>query len=86
MSYGIRSTLSWYKNRVYYLPESYDYTNKEEAMKKALEFGDRIPIGILYKEEKETYIDKFDFVKNGPPLVDVELNPLDAERLMNEFR
>ncbi|NLX61205.1 MAG: 2-oxoacid:ferredoxin oxidoreductase subunit beta [Tissierellia bacterium] len=80
------NTFSWYKNRVYHLPESYDYTNKEEAMKKALEFGDRIPIGILYKVEKETYLDRFDFIKEGPPLVDVELNPLDAERLMEEFR
>ncbi|HHV45945.1 MAG TPA: 2-oxoacid:ferredoxin oxidoreductase subunit beta [Tissierellia bacterium] len=80
------NTFSWYKNRVYYLPESYDYTNKEEAMKKALEFDDRIPIGILYKVEKETYLDKFDFIKEGPALVDLELNPLDAEKLMDEFR
>lgn len=80
------NTFSWYKNRVYHLPETYDYTNKEEAMKKALEFDDRIPIGILYKEEKETYLDKFDFIKEGPPLVDVELDPLDAEKLMDEFR
>lgn len=80
------NTFAWYKNRVYHLPEDYDYTNKEEAMKKALEFDDKIPIGILYKEEKESYEDRFDFIKNGPPLVDRQLNPMDAERLMEEFR
>lgn len=80
------NTFGWYKQRVYQLPEDYDYTNYEEAYKKALEFGDKIPIGILYKVEKPTYEDKFEFVKNGPPLVDVELNPLDAEKLMEEFR
>ncbi|HZJ83300.1 MAG TPA: 2-oxoacid:ferredoxin oxidoreductase subunit beta [Clostridia bacterium] len=79
------NTFAWYKKRVYHLPDDYDYTNYEEAYKKALEFGDRIPIGILYKVEKPTYEDKFDFVKDGPPLVDVELNPLDAEKLMRDF-
>ncbi len=80
------NTFSWYKNRVYHLPDDYDYTDKKAAMEKALEFEDRIPVGILYKEEKEDYIDKFEFIKNGPPLVDIELNPMDAERLMDEFR
>ena len=50
-----------------------------------MEFGDKIPIGIIYKVEKESYEDKFDFIKNGAPLVDRKLNPLDAEKLMKEF-
>lgn len=79
------NTFAWYKNRVYHLPEDYDYTDKEQAFKKAMEFGDRIPIGIIYKVEKETYEDQFDFIKNGPPLVDLELNPKDAEKLMENF-
>lgn len=79
------NTFAWYKNRVYRLPEDYDYTDKEQAFKKAMEFGDRIPIGIIYKVEKETYEDQFDFIKNGPPLVDLELNPKDAEKLMENF-
>src|SRR5699024_4788908 len=79
------NTFAWYKKRVYHLPEDYDYTNKEEAFKKAMEFDDKIPIGILYKVEKDTYEDKFDFVKEGPPMVDRKLDPLDAEKLMEEF-
>lgn len=80
------NTFSWYRNRVYHLPDDYDYTDKEEAMKKAMEYGDKIPIGIIYKEEKEIYEDKFDFIKNSPPLVDRELNPMNAEKLMEEFK
>lgn len=79
------NTFAWYKKRVYHLSEDYDYTNKEEAFKKAMEFGDRIPTGIIYKVDKETYDDKFDFIKNGKPLVDRELNPMDAEKLLEEF-
>ncbi len=80
------NTFQWYKNKVYHLPDDYDYTNKKLAMEKALEFDDRIPIGILYKVEKEDYGDKFEVIKNGPALVDRELNPLDAEKLMDEFK
>lgn len=79
------NTFAWYKERVYHLPEDYDYTKQEEAFEKAREFGDRIPIGVIYKVEKESYQDTFDFIKDGAPLVDRELNPLDGEKLMKEF-
>lgn len=79
------NTFAWYKERVYHLPENYDYTDREKAFEKSMEFGDKIPIGIIYKVEKESYEDKFDFIKNGAPLVDRKLNPLDAEKLMKEF-
>ncbi|MCF6466005.1 2-oxoacid:ferredoxin oxidoreductase subunit beta [Clostridium sp. Cult2] len=79
------NTFAWYKEKTYHLPEDYDYTDKEAAFKKAMEFGDKIPIGILYKVEKETYEDKFPFIKEGPPLVDRELDPMEAEKLLKEF-
>lgn len=79
------NTFSWYKDRVYKLDEDYDTTNYDEAYKKAREFGDEIPIGVLYKVEKPTYGDSFEFIKNGEPLVDRNLNPLDAKKLMNDF-
>ncbi len=79
------NTFSWYNERVYHLPEDYDYTDRDEAFKKAMEFGDKIPIGILYKVEKETYENRFQFIKDGPPLVDRELDPMDGEKLIEEF-
>lgn len=66
------NTFRWYRERVYKLPEEYDYTDKKIAYEKAFEFGDRIPIGILYRVEKEIYEDKFDFIKDGEPLVEQE--------------
>ncbi len=79
------NTFRWYKDRVYHLPEDYDYTDYKMANEKALEFGDSIPIGILYKVEKEIYEDKFEFVRDGPPLVDRKLDPMDAQKLIEEF-
>jgi 2-oxoglutarate ferredoxin oxidoreductase subunit beta len=79
------NTFTWYKDRVYNLPDDYDNTNYEEAYKKTKEFGDKIPIGVLYKVEKPTYDDAFKFIRDGKPLVDVILNPLDAKKLMDDF-
>jgi 2-oxoglutarate/2-oxoacid ferredoxin oxidoreductase subunit beta len=79
------NTFGWYKDRVYKLDENYDNTDYEAAYKKAREFGDEIPIGVLYKVEKPTYGDSFQFIKEGKPLVDRELSPLDAKELMNDF-
>ncbi len=79
------NTYQWYKDRVYKLEDDYDYTDFNAAYNKALEFGDKIPTGILYKVERETYEDRFEFIKNGQPLVDVELNPKDAQKLMKDF-
>ncbi len=79
------NTNNWYKDRVYKLPDDYDNTDYKAAYEKAREFGDTIPIGVLYKVEKPTYDDSFEFLKNGEPLVDRKLNPMDAEKLMKDF-
>ncbi|MDY0235384.1 MAG: 2-oxoacid:ferredoxin oxidoreductase subunit beta [Gudongella sp.] len=79
------NTFTWYKDRVYKLDDDYDNTDYDSAYKKAKEFGDKIPIGVLYKVEKPTYGDLFKFIKDGEPLVDRKLNPLDAKKLMDDF-
>ncbi|KAA5805780.1 2-oxoacid:ferredoxin oxidoreductase subunit beta [Thermoanaerobacterium thermosaccharolyticum] len=80
------NTFKWYNDRVYELPDDYDYTDLDNAFKVADEWGDRIPIGIIYKVEKPTYIDNIKFLKDGPPLIDVPLDPLKAEKYMEDFK
>lgn len=79
------NTFGWYKDRIYKLSDDYDNANYEEAYKKSREFGENIPIGVLYKVEKPTYGDSFKFIKEGEPLVDRKLDPLDAKKLMDDF-
>jgi len=57
VSFNKVNTFTWYNQRVYDL-ENYDPSDRAEALKKAMEFGDRIPLGILYREEKPTYHDR----------------------------
>lgn len=81
------NTFKWYKDRVYYLDESYDPTDKAAAFIKAQEFGDEgIPAGVIYKElGKPTYHDMHPVLKDGGALVDRVWEPKDAEKLVEEF-
>lgn len=45
------NTYQYYSERVYKL-ENHDFTNFREALEKALEWNDKIPIGIFYKVQK----------------------------------
>ncbi len=85
VSFNKVNTFQWYSKRVYMLDESYDPTDKLKAMEKAMEWGDRIPIGIIYREEKPTYCDKIEFLREGPPLID---RPIDMQKIkgyLNDF-
>ena len=69
VSFNKTNTFAWYNKRVYELDDSYDCKNKTAAMQKAMEFGDRIPIGLLYREDKATYHQKNAVLKQGVPLL-----------------
>jgi 2-oxoglutarate ferredoxin oxidoreductase subunit beta len=59
VSFNKINTYQWYQKRVYKLSEEYDETDYEAAIKKAQEWGDEIPIGIFYREEKKIFRDRF---------------------------
>jgi 2-oxoglutarate ferredoxin oxidoreductase subunit beta len=87
VSFNKVNTFKWYKDRVYRLPEEYDPTDRAKAMEKALEFGDKIPTGIIYKEEgKPVFEDLHPIVKDNPPVVDREWNVKNVEKFLNEFK
>lgn len=66
VSFNKTNTFAWYKERCEKLPEDYDPTDWEAAMKIAGKWGDRIPIGLVYKNEQPSYEENFAFLKKGP--------------------
>jgi 2-oxoglutarate ferredoxin oxidoreductase subunit beta len=44
------NTYQWYQDRIYQIESGYDDENRITAFQKALEWGDRIPIGIFYRK------------------------------------
>ena len=49
-----------------------------------MEWGDKIPLGIIYKEKRETYHEKLNFI-NDKPLIDKENEIEKLEKYMKEF-
>lgn len=78
------NTYDFYKQRVYKLEdEGHDEGDFTAAYKRALEWGDRIPIGVFYVEDRSTYEESFPALSGGP-LVGQPLRR-DLSRLLAEF-
>jgi len=58
------NTFGWYRDRVYPLPEEYDPEDQVSAFKKSLEWGDKIPLGVIYRHVKSVFSDRI-FEKLG---------------------
>jgi len=85
VSFNHRNTYAWYRERVYKLSETdYDGRIKLAAFAKAQEWGDRIPIGVLFKGERPTYEERLPALKIGP-LVSRKLSAGNAQKLLTEF-
>ena len=56
VSFNKVNTFKWYSERVYHLEaqKGYDPGDRSAALQKAQEWGERIPIGILYRCERDT--------------------------------
>ncbi|MEN2994034.1 MAG: 2-oxoacid:ferredoxin oxidoreductase subunit beta [Thermodesulfovibrio sp.] len=66
VSFNKINTFEWYKQRVYRIPEEYDPYDRTKAFEKSLEWGDKIPIGIIYKKEKPTFEENIPIIKEKP--------------------
>lgn len=52
VSFNKINTHEWYKERVYHIEPEHNPEDKIQAFTRALEWGDRIPIGIIYKNKR----------------------------------
>jgi len=85
VTFNYLNTYDWFRQRVYKLEEEgHDVTNRKKALEKALEWGDRIPIGIFYKKERPTYHDNLPHVK-GVPLTKLPTENVDITSTLNEM-
>lgn len=85
VSFNKVNTFSYYSKRVYRLDDSYDNSNKTSAIQKSMEYGDRIPIGVIYQEQKRTFHDKNIVLSSGKPLIDIPYNADLVQKFIEEF-
>ncbi len=85
VTFNYLNTYQWFRERVYKLEEEgHDYTDRKKAIEKSLEYGDRIPIGVFYKEERPTYRDNLPHVL-GKPLTDMPIENIDITPLLDSM-
>lgn len=85
ISFNKTNTFGWYNERVYELEESYNPQDKIAAMARAMEFDEKIPLGVLYREEKCTYHQKNTVLKTGTPLLDQSTDPVVMNSLISSY-
>lgn len=76
------NTYDWYRQRVYKVEDEtgYDPKDRMKAFAKALEWGERIPIGVIYQVEgKPTYEDQVPALRAGPLVKQPMVSPRFAE-------
>lgn len=83
-SFNKVNTWEWYDQRCYVLPEEHDPTDWQAAMKMAYEWGERIPLGIIYRNDRTAFEDNFAPLREGP-LVGRDLDKNKLTEIMKAF-
>lgn len=78
------NTYEWYRQRVYRIEPEYNPEDRIEAFKKALEWGDKIPIGIIYRNNRLTFEERMPVIKDAP-LVKQPFELSKLETTLKEF-
>jgi 2-oxoglutarate ferredoxin oxidoreductase subunit beta len=86
VSYDHIHTFPWYKERIYYLDETeHDSHDLIAAIQKAREWGDRIPIGVFYRNPEKLSFEQQSPVLQDGPLVKRRLDPMRVQKLIDSF-
>lgn len=84
VSFNKVNTFAWYNQRCYELPPDYNPFVWAEAISVSQEFGERIPIGVIYRNDRPPFEDHFAVLGKGPlAMQDVNLEAL--KDIMNSY-
>jgi len=86
VTFNKKNTYEWYSKRIYKINEDPSYNPRDIALafQKTSEWEDKIPIGIIYQIEKETYEDKSGVNKRGP-LAEENIENIDISAALKDF-
>ena len=87
VSFNRVNTFKWYSDRVYQIDDdsNYDVANRLQAFEKAQEWGDKIPIGLLYRNQRPTLEQQIPAIA-GQALVTQQTDPQSFSELADGFK
>ena len=60
------NTFKWYKERVYHIGSDHDPSDRLKAFEKSLEWGEKIPLGVIYEGNRPTFCEQQSAIKESP--------------------
>jgi 2-oxoglutarate ferredoxin oxidoreductase subunit beta len=86
VTFNYLNTYEWFRKRVYKLEEAgHDTNDRQKALAKSFEWGEHIPTGIFYKDERPTFRDNLPQVK-GMPLTKMSLENIDVSSIIESMK
>ena len=87
VSFNRVNTFAWYKERIYDVNQQpgYDTGAITAAFEKSLEWGQKIPVGVIYRTEKPTFTDHIPVLGPGPLVGRPALEKEVLSSLIEEF-
>jgi 2-oxoglutarate ferredoxin oxidoreductase subunit beta len=85
VTFNLVNTYGWFKERVYHLEPDYDPEDRAEAFKRAIEFGDRIPLGIIYRNHRLPMEERIPLLAKEPLVRQAFARGIIARTILNEF-
>lgn len=65
VSFNKVNNFAWYRKRCYELPADHDPADWAAAMKVAVEWGERIPIGVIYRNDRPSFESRVSALSRG---------------------
>jgi 2-oxoglutarate ferredoxin oxidoreductase subunit beta len=87
VSFNRVNTFKWYSERIYKIDadSAYDAEDRLNAFQKAQEWGDKIPVGVIYRKQRPTLEKQFPAIADQP-LVGQQIDPGTFIELLEIFK
>jgi 2-oxoglutarate ferredoxin oxidoreductase subunit beta len=79
------NTYEWYRKRVYHIEPEYNPGDRAAAFQKALEWGERIPIGVIYRNLRPTFEERLPVIAETPLVKQPQFDIPKVEATLKEF-
>jgi 2-oxoglutarate ferredoxin oxidoreductase subunit beta len=84
VSFNHVNTFKWYQERCKEIPPDYDPSDRSAAMEISQVWGDEIPVGVVYKNDRSSFEENFPILKEGP-LVGRDINRSELSEIMDSY-